>query len=78
MTERKRVKAEAVEAEAVKVGDTIELDGSGLAVLPDGTVVTCRGTYRVQHAGRHVICGVEYEATDPRKTDAADQADAEV
>lgn len=74
MTQRKRV-----EAEAVKVGDHIEVEGgSGLAVLPDGTVVTCRSPYIVQHAGRHVIGGVEYDATDPRKTEAADQADPEV
>ncbi|WP_406046579.1 hypothetical protein [Kribbella sp. NBC_00889] len=79
MTERtKRVKAEAVEPVAVKVGDTIELVGNGLAVLPDHTVVTCRQRYTVQHEGRHVIGGIEYDATDPRKTEAADQADPEV
>ena len=74
MTERKRVRAEAVEAEAVKVGDVVELErgSNGLAVLPDGTVVTCRNTYQVQHEGRHVIGGVEYDATDPRKAEAAD------
>ena len=80
MTERKRVKAEATEVEAVKVGDTIDVKGNGLAVLPDGTVVTCRGSYIVQHEGRHVIDGVEFDAADPRKVqaEAVDQADAEV
>lgn len=69
---------------AVKVGDRIELEGptrSGLASLPDGTVVTCRNAYTVQHVGRHVIDGVEYNATEPAKrkpaepADPADQAD---
>lgn len=56
---------------SVKVGDTIVLDKTAnLALLPDGTVVTCRSTYTVQHEGRHVIGGVEYDATDPRKADA--------
>ena len=72
MTERKRVRAEAVEAEAVKVGDVVELErgSNGLAVLPDGTVVTCRNTYQVQHEGRHVIDGTEYNATKPRPATA--------
>ena len=68
MTERtKRVKAEAV-----KVGDTIELEsGNGLAVLPDGSVVTCRKVYTFQHEGSHVVGGKAYDATDPRKAEAA-------
>lgn len=50
----------------VQVGDQIDLKGAnGLAVLPDGTVVTCRGRYTVQHEGRHVIAGVEYDAVNP-------------
>lgn len=50
-------------AQTVKVGDEIEIEGAGgLAVLPDGTVVTCRVRYTVQHEGRHVIDGVEYDA----------------
>jgi hypothetical protein len=50
-------------AQAVKVGDQVDLKGAnGLAVLPDGMVVTCRGRYTVQHEGRHVIGGVEYDA----------------
>ena len=58
-------------AKAVKVGDQIQLDGpNGLASLPDGTVVTCRNAYTVQHEGRHVIDGVEYSATKPRKAAA--------
>jgi hypothetical protein len=65
-------------AEAVKVGDQVKLDGSGLAVLPDGSVVTCRNVYTVQHAGRHTIGGLEYDATDPRKAEApADPVDPE-
>jgi hypothetical protein len=64
-------------AKAVKVGDQIKLDGpNGLAVLPDGSVVTCRTTYTVQHEGRHVIDGVEYNATKPR-TAAPDPVDPE-
>jgi hypothetical protein len=46
----------------VKVGDVIELDGNGIAVLPDGTAVTTRARYTVQHEGLHVIDGVEYLA----------------
>lgn len=57
-------------AKSVKVGDLVELEkgASGLAVLPDGTVVTCRGGYTVQHAGRHTIGGVDYDAVDPKAT----------
>ena len=73
MTNRKRVDTEAVEAaeaKAVKVGDTIEVEGNALAVLPDHTVVTIRKAFMVQHEGRHVIDGIEYDATDPRKAEA--------
>lgn len=52
-------------AQAVKVGDQIDLKGNGLAVLPDGMVVTCRGRYTIEHEGRHVIDGVEYDAVKP-------------
>lgn len=74
---RKRVRAEAVDAQAVKVGDVVELDSGvpRLAVLPDGTVVTCGRAYQVQHAGHHVIGGVEYHATDPRKAEATEAED---
>lgn len=67
MTQQKRPKR-------VKVGDVVELDktSNGLAVLPDGTVVTCRNSYTVQHAGRHTIGGVDYDATDPRPAKATD------
>ena len=58
-------------AKAVKVGDQVKLDGpSGLAVLPDHTVVTCRGAYTIEHEGRHVIDGIEYNATKPRPATA--------
>jgi len=46
----------------VKVGDVIELEGNGIAVLPDGSAVTCRARYTIQHEGLHVIDGVEYLA----------------
>lgn len=81
MTNRKRVDteaAEAVEPKAVKVGDTIELEGNALAVLPDHTVVTVRKAFMVQHEGRHVIDGIEYDATDPRKAEVAPAEDPEV
>lgn len=59
--------------QAVKVGDVIELKGAGgLAVLPGGTVVTCRTRYTVQHEGLHVIDGVEYNATAPAAPDASE------
>ncbi|MCA1984799.1 hypothetical protein [Nocardioides nematodiphilus] len=59
MTEKKSAK------KSVKVGGDIELEGSnGIAVLPDGTAVTVRNSYRVRHAGLHVIDGVEYQAED--------------
>lgn len=39
----------------VKVGDVIELEGNGIAVLPDDTVVTVRQQYMIQHEGLHVF-----------------------
>jgi hypothetical protein len=54
---------------------TIKKGAPGLAALPSGMVVTCRGAYTIQHAGRHTIGGVDYDATDPRK--ATPQAPAE-
>lgn len=61
MAERKQ------KVQTVQVGDAIDLKGpNGLAVLPDGTVVTCRVRYTVQHEGRHVIDGVEYDAVKPK------------
>jgi hypothetical protein len=69
-------RSKATEATAVKVGDRIELEGpNSLAVLPDGSVVTCRNGYTVQHEGRHVIGGTEYNATKP--TPKAQPAPAE-
>lgn len=53
---------ETADGQFVKVGDVIELDGNGIAVLPDGTAVTTRARYTVQHEGLHVIDGVEYLA----------------
>lgn len=47
--------------QTVKVGDRVELKGNGIAVLPDGTAVTCRTGYTFEHAGLHVIDGVEYQ-----------------
>ena len=78
MTNRKRVDTEAAEAKAVKVGDTIEVEGNALAVLPDHTVVTVRKAFMVQHEGRLVIDGIEYDATDPRKAEVAPAEDPEV
>jgi hypothetical protein len=37
-----------------KVGDPIELDGTFLLRLPDGTVVTGRGSYTPRVAGTYV------------------------
>jgi hypothetical protein len=53
-------KAKDTADQFVKVGDVIELEGNGIAVLPDGTAVTTRGRYTVQHEGLHIIDGVEY------------------
>lgn len=40
----------------IKVGEQVEIDGpSGLVVLPNGSVVTCRSVYTVQHTGEHRI-----------------------
>jgi hypothetical protein len=59
-------------AQTVKVGDQVDLKGpNGLAVLPDGMVVTCRVRYTIQHEGRHVIDGVEYDAVKPEPEPAA-------
>lgn len=58
----RKPKDEKDDGQFVKVGDVIELDGNGIAVLPDGTAVTTRGRYTVQHEGLHVIDGVEYLA----------------
>lgn len=44
-----------------KVGDRIVLERNGIAVLPDGTAVTCRTGYVFEHEGLHVIDGVEYQ-----------------
>ncbi len=40
-----------------KVGDTIEIPNvpSALVRLPDGTVVTARGSYVARHPGEHVL-----------------------
>lgn len=60
---RKNVK-DTADGEFVKVGDVIGLEsgGNGVAVLPDGSVVTVRQRYTVQHEGLHIIDGVEYLA----------------
>jgi HK97 family phage prohead protease len=43
-------------ARTAKVGDTVEIGGAASYVrLPDGTVVTCRGTYTPRHTGEHVV-----------------------
>jgi hypothetical protein len=55
--------------EFVKVGDVIELESgsNGIAVLPDGSAVTVRQRYTIQHEGLHIIDGVEYLAEHPEK-----------
>ena len=67
-------------AKRVKVGDQVDVEkgSDGLAVLPDGTVVTCRNVYTVQHVGRHVIGGVAYVAEAAQTVVSADPADPEV
>jgi hypothetical protein len=62
------------EGEYVKVGDTIDVDGNGIAVLPDGTAVTVRTQYTFAHEGLHVIHmanrsgeSLEYLAEKPEK-----------
>lgn len=62
MPPRKRKAETTDDGQFVKVGDVIELEGNGIAVLPDGSAVTIRGRYTVQHEGLHVIDGVEYLA----------------
>lgn len=68
MTEKKKTEpAEPVEPAAatpVAVGDQVTIKATGgLAVLPDGSVVTCHVRYTIQHEGRHLIDGVAYDAT---------------
>lgn len=58
----RRGKRVSKDDQLVKVGDMIDVDGNDLAILPDGTVVTVRGQYRIQHEGLHTIAGVEYLA----------------
>lgn len=53
---------ETTDGQFVKVGDVILLEGNGIAVLPDGSAVTVRQRYTVQHEGLHTIDGVEYLA----------------
>lgn len=53
--------------EFVKIGDRIDVEGNSLAILPDGTVVTIRGWYTIQHEGLHTIDGVEYLAGPAEK-----------
>lgn len=67
---------ETADGQFVKVGDVIELEakegelpGNGIAVLPDGSAVTIRQRYQIQHEGLHVIDGVEYLAELPDKSD---------
>lgn len=61
---RKAAESKPASDGIVKVGDVIELEdgGNGLAELPDGTVVTVRQRYRIEHEGLHTIDGVEYLA----------------
>ena len=47
-----------------KVGDTVDIGRAAAYVrLPDGTVVTCRGTYTARHAGEHVVFGMDESGT---------------
>ena len=64
--------AEKKKAQTVKVGDRLDLEKPANYVgLPDGSVVTARRYYTVEHEGRHVIDGTEYQAVKP-----ADERDA--
>ena len=63
MPPRQRNTEDKADRKAVKVGDTIELDGNPIAVLPDGTAVTTRARYTIEQEGLHVIDGVEYMAS---------------
>lgn len=68
MTRRTREAAETAAPTAVNVGDTVDLNKpSGFVQLPDGTVVTCRRYYKIEHPGKHVIDGVEYDVPEPAK-----------
>lgn len=53
--------AATAKGKTAKVGDRLELQTNGIAVLPDGTAVTCRTGYTFEHEGLHVIDGVEYQ-----------------
>lgn len=53
--------AATTKGQTVKVGDRVELKANGIAVLPDGSAVTCRTGYTFEHEGLHVIDGVEYQ-----------------
>lgn len=69
-----------------KIGDTVEIPNVPAAMirLPDGTVVTARGTYTARHAGNHAIVISKdgklsekpFTVVDPTtKADAKDGAD---
>lgn len=48
-----------VDLHDAKVGDVAQLNGSGMVRLPDGSVVTARGTYRFNHVGDHVFISAD-------------------
>lgn len=46
----------------VKIGDQVKLGKGRMVLLPDGSVVTARGAYRVAHEGAHkIIGGAEFD-----------------
>lgn len=67
----------------VKVGDAVEIPNVPAAMvrLPDGSVVTCRGTYTARHAGEHAIVvskdgkftETKFTVTDPKAKKEADE-----
>lgn len=41
----------------VAIGDSVKLGKATMVRLPDGTVVTARGSYRVEQTGEHKVIG---------------------
>lgn len=73
MPPRARKAKDTADEQFVKVGDVIELEGNGIAVLPDGTAVTARQRYTIRHEGLHTIDGVEYLATAAEADEAEEK-----
>lgn len=54
------------EQQQITIGESIDLaKPSNYVQLPDGTVVTARQHYTVQHVGHHVAGSIEFDGVKP-------------